>query len=484
MIRITLIIVFFLLLTACATLPQSEDHTILSSQSCLAFYAEFDAFIDSEAIRDIQATRVPDYPFLSANRFLVSFKSELDSKDKLDYWLSLLANTNVEARQLEWLNLSLKSQQKLRDNFLLKRKFNQYLEKCSSRLLAELSEDDKKAVIDSAAVKNDYSMLKRFFGLYPLTSLYVSRQINKHQALTKKSFEKELSEIAIEGRLVRYSIDEDSRFDKQNFDRDNPLRIPIVNDRQLNQLFVQYAPIVEVDEQDENDIVGRVSLNDKAYPKFVNDKAIFYVLPSYTRFNGQVLLQLNYVFWFSSRPRKSTFDIYSGRLDGLIWRVTLDGNGEPLMYDSVHNCGCYHKFYLTDKVFFNERVALQEPEPPFVAQQRVEGVANNRLVLRIGSVAHFLNRVYVSDSLGEARKVEVKPYATLRSLPSGNKKRSLFASDGLIKGTARAERWLLWPMGVPSAGAMRQWGHHAVAFVGQRYFDDPALLEKYFIKAP
>jgi hypothetical protein len=35
-------------------------------------------------------------------------------------------------------------------------------------------------------------------------------------------------------------------------------------------------------------------------------------------------------------------------------------------------------------------------------------------------------------------------------------------------------------MGIPSPGAMRQWGHHATAFVGRRYFDDPHLFEKTF----
>jgi hypothetical protein len=35
-------------------------------------------------------------------------------------------------------------------------------------------------------------------------------------------------------------------------------------------------------------------------------------------------------------------------------------------------------------------------------------------------------------------------------------------------------------MGIPSAGAMRQWGHHATAFVGRRHFDEPFLIERYF----
>ena len=71
----------------------------------------------------------------------------------------------------------------------------------------------------------------------------------------------------------------------------------------------------------------------------------------------------------------------------------------------------------------------------------------------------------------------MRDYAALRSLPRGAGRRSLFGEEGLVAGTERSERFLLWPMGVPSAGAMRQWGHHATAFVGRRHFDDPGLVE-------
>ena len=64
-------------------------------------------------------------------------------------------------------------------------------------------------------------------------------------------------------------------------------------------------------------------------------------------------------------------------------------------------------------------------------------------------------------------------------LPGGGS-RSLYAADGLVRGTERAERFLFWPMGIASAGAMRQWGHHATAFVGRRHFDDPNLLDVRF----
>jgi len=39
-------------------------------------------------------------------------------------------------------------------------------------------------------------------------------------------------------------------------------------------------------------------------------------------------------------------------------------------------------------------------------------------------------------------------------------------------------------MGVPDPGEMRQWGHHAIAFIGQRHFDDPDLIERFFDYVP
>ena len=66
-----------------------------------------------------------------------------------------------------------------------------------------------------------------------------------------------------------------------------------------------------------------------------------------------------------------------------------------------------------------------------------------------------------------------------RSSPSRTT-RSLDDPDGLIATSKRGERLLFWPMGIASAGAMRQWGGHATAFVGRRHFDDADLIEKRF----
>jgi hypothetical protein len=117
--------------------------------------------------------------------------------------------------------------------------------------------------------------------------------------------------------------------------------------------------------------------------------------------------------------------------------------------------------------------------------------AGERLIVHLASGSHYV----VGLSAGSPRSdgppsesyrlivSEPIPDAPLRSMPEpGGGRRSLYGPDGLVPGTERTERFLFWPMGVASAGAMRQWGNHATAFIGERQFDDPFLLDRSFAR--
>ena len=77
-------------------------------------------------------------------------------------------------------------------------------------------------------------------------------------------------------------------------------------------------------------------------------------------------MKLNYIIWFRSRPGN---DICVGRFDGLVWRVTLGPDGEPWLYDSIHNCGCYHTFIPTGHLRLRDDLPTMYFEPPLVPQQ-------------------------------------------------------------------------------------------------------------------
>jgi hypothetical protein len=79
--------------------------------------------------------------------------------------------------------------------------------------------------------------------------------------------------------------------------------------------------------------------------------------------------------------------------------------------------------------------------------------------------------------LDDERRLTVLPRA-------GGGTRSAYGSDGLMAGSERGERFYFWPTGIESAGQLRQWAHHATAFVGRRHFDDPLLLDSYFALRP
>ena len=94
-----------------------------------------------------------------------------------------------------------------------------------------------------------------------------------------------------------------------------------------------------------------------ALPQVDAAEPTVYVHPAYTRYGDHVLLQLVYTLWFPERPPRAAFDPAAGPLDGVVWRVTLAPDGEPLVYDAIHACGCFHVFFPTAR-------ARRRPAPP------------------------------------------------------------------------------------------------------------------------
>jgi hypothetical protein len=175
----------------------------------------------------------------------------------------------------------------------------------------------------------------------------------------------------------------------------------------------------------------------------------------------------------------------AGKLDGIVWRVTLSKQGDPLIYDTMHPCGCYHMFFPTQNLVpINapskyEEWAFSPGNLPVINE-------GEQVVITINSRTHYVGNVEVASeeikaSVPQIREYELRAYDDLRTLQyADNQFRSIFGSDGLIPGTERGERFLFWPMGIDSAGAMRQWGSHATAFLGRRHFDDADLMQKRF----
>ena len=104
-----------------------------------------------------------------------------------------------------------------------------------------------------------------------------------------------------------------------------------------------------------------------------------------------------------------------------------------------------------------------------------------RPLVRLAPRTHYIEGVSLVRGIDSVVRYSFRPYDELRSLPRPDgRRRSVFGPDGLVAGTERAERYLFWPMGIVSPGAMRQAGRQATAFVGRRHFDDADLIERRF----
>jgi hypothetical protein len=256
-------------------------------------------------------------------------------------------------------------------------------------------------------------------------------------------------------------------------------RFPAPQD--LVDLLAAYAPSFEVEVAGDYDRFGQLRwLRERTTPSVDAAEQAVYAHTSHTLYRGQALLQFVYTIWFPERPPREPGDILAGTLDGLTWRVTLAPDGEPLVYDTIHPCGCYHMFFPTPRA--RARPAPDDIEEwAFSPQQLPRVRAGERPVLRIASGTHYIERISFVQGIDSVARYELRDYAELRSLQRlEGGSRGAFGPDGLIPGTERPERHLLWAMGIRSAGAMRQWGRQATAFMGRRHFDDADLFEQRF----
>jgi hypothetical protein len=251
-------------------------------------------------------------------------------------------------------------------------------------------------------------------------------------------------------------------------------------DEDLEALFAFHAPSFEVETTGDYDRPGALRWRWGAMPEVEAAEPAVYRHVAYTRYRGTTLVQLVYSVWFSERPPQSSSDLLAGPLDGVVFRVTLSPLGVPLVYDTIHPCGCYHMFFPTPRAV-PIPAPEGEPEWAFVPQTLGNLAHGDGIVVRIATRTHYVERVYV-DRADSLARYELRPYDELRSLPlMPGGTRSVFGTDGIVPGTERGERFLFWPMGIANAGAMRQWGRQATAFVGRRHFDDADLFEKRFV---
>lgn len=466
-----------LLFTACVLAPPTNSE----AARCLDLYNALDQAVARYGVTPSAPVRVQGFPYLRVDRFLASYRDQPLEPAARKAWLGRLAGRDLAARQVELESLPKSVLVDLAARHGGQGALSTNLAACSQILQAhDLATPARLELLSARAVTPaDYHTLNQVLGLYPLTALPVSYGAYRWREETRQVFTLPLEAVPVAGRLQRWQPPAEAltlpRFTSLSQDE---LGVPLVEPAQLAALFAAHAPVWEIDVAGDFDRPGTPRWGGDGLPTVDPDNPVVYRYTSYSRWQGRILLQLNYVIWFAERPRTGPLDILGGALDGLIWRVTLDERGEPLVYDSIHTCGCYHLLFPTSALRLRP-AALQWPEPPLLAQAAPRLANGERVIVRINSGSHYLQRVYADAPWGSS--YAWRDYQALYAVSTAaGTTRSLFGPDGLVPGTERGERWLLWPMGIASPGAMRERGRHATAFVGRRHFDDAELLEQVF----
>ncbi|MDX8410496.1 MAG: hypothetical protein R8K46_01295 [Mariprofundaceae bacterium] len=480
------------LLAACATLqaplPIAADTDAGQYQRCADFFSAFDRATRMNGTRDAQAAAIEDFPYLRADRFLASFSRQEMNDMAFQTWVDQLQQFDTQARNIEMHNLSEETRLELTKH-APGGEVEQAVHHCGQLLRqSDLStQEGRQRLLAAVHVADEYQTAKRVVGLYPLTSIIVARTIRGWHDKTRRIFDQPLMELPVHGELTLYAPPTASLLTpgqtaaliEASLD---PLGVPRPNAEALEMLFASFAPVWEVDVVSDDDRIGSAVWRERensAAPRIDTHRPMVYRHVSHTRLDGRILLQLNYIVWFPSRPKTSIFDILGGHLDGITWRVTLGPDGRPLMYDAMHNCGCYHMFF--PAAALRPRRSKGWSEPPLIPQTAPEIPPATLLVIRIATGTHYIQRAYAATVSNQTRHYRFAEYDMLRSLPlPDGGHRSLFDASGIVISSHRGERWLIWPMGVPAPGSMRQWGHHANAFIGRRHFDDPDLLDSLF----
>jgi hypothetical protein len=433
-------------------------------------------------VLDPGAFRVQGYPYLRVNRFLASFQEEAGDKAAFTTWVDRMQALDQEARRFEIANLPA-APGAANDLGGL----NTRVASCGNFLKsADFQDREQQAALPKKVkVPDEYLTLPRVLGLYPVTSLFVSHGVSNWHAEARQTFS---TEPPVGWQTIRYVPAQTGELTEASqivvSAKRDALGIPNYSAAELEALFRAYAPMWEVQTEADFDRIGTPVLTASGELDIEIRQPRTYTLISFTRFGKETLTQLNYIIWFSARPKEHALDIYGGLLDGVNYRVTLDKNGEPLLYETIHNCGCYYEAYPTRGLKVREKIDYAEP--PLILKAPEHEPSKEIMTVAMDSRTHYVQHLYPSArrTQPETAVYALADYGELRSLPDpkGGRK-SMFTPDSLAPGSERLERFILWPTGVVSPGAMRQWGRHAVAFVGERHFDDPDSMKKMFMES-
>lgn len=419
--------------------------------------------LDKQNISDAGSTRIDGFPHLRATRWVAFLYQQATGEASQQLWLELAASEAQRSWQAELSRLygSQQGHQQWRDQ----------LQSC----IHSMTNLTSFYGLPEPQVADSYVSWQRVVGVYPLSRLLALPAIKHQQRDMDKRF-RHPARLPIRHYVpspFSGNLPIPSALARNAFD------MPLPKGPNRDALLAHYAPVLSIADPKDLNQPGSIVLN-QGLPSVDISAPVAYQWLSWTHYRGHALLQLNYQFWFSRRPAAGLLNLHGGELDSIIWRVTLKPDGNVLFYDSIHGSGRDHKIFTVARGL---HTATLSGDRPSVYPQPVANAASERISLLLEADTHYLVRVELFNAEGEQHYYQQLDADLLRALPDGQGGySSLFDQRGLVPSSKRRQRFLRWPLGIASAGAIRQSSQHAIALVGRRHFDDPLLAEVLFGK--
>lgn len=398
-------------------------------RDCAAWYQALDAEIDAAGVRDAQAGRMAGFPHLRVDRILAGLRERAAENDRaLRAYSERLAELDFEGRQHEIRNLPTLPDDHAR-RLALRR-----VRDCARLLRAAdlASGGSRAALLAAAKVPDDQPPVLDLNG-WQERALAAFRREHDTAVLKVRYAPPAASALprnTVAGLLGRATFD--------------PLGHLALSEREVERLAAAYAPTFEIETRADYDRIGWLRWRrGSSLPQVEATEPSVYVQSAYMRYGDQLLLQLVYTVWFAEK------------LDGVIWRVTLAPDGEPVLYDSIHARGGFPMFFPTPRA---------RPRAAFVPKRLPRVGEDERPVVTLASATHELEGVRMARGAESLVRYTIRPYDELRSMPRmGGGHASAFGPDGLIPGSP-----------------LRQWGRHPITPAGAGHFDDADFLERRF----
>jgi hypothetical protein len=480
----------FILLLGCASfLSQRIPQTFERPRPCQEFFEQLDDKVREADIRDASTFSVPGFPYLRASRFLSALKERLKDEEEKKNWVRWMQDLDLRAREKEISNLpdpmvcSLTSKDRP-DRVSL---YGQ-VKSCSSELLShdQIHPDFYPLLQSLVNVPDEYSFILRTVGLYPVIALPVAVVTENSREKIRRRFDTDLKELPVDGSLMAFVPGKGKSLGREKVQeiikesRENPLKVPLPDAIRKKELVEAFAPIFIQDMAAQYDRVGEARWENHRIEVNPEKPTVYYYF-SHVFLKGAPILQINYAIWYSERSGERPPSIEKGHLDGLTIRISLDDQGKCFMVEAMNNCGCYH-FFAPDRERVDRILSRPLMFDASVPQWLPEIPPGERLGIRINSGWHQVQRFISMKEAPDPVPYELVPYDVLETLPHADgRTESIFGEHGIVKGSERVERFILFSMGIPSVGSMRQRGHHAIELIGRAHFDDPHLFNQNFL---